>query len=332
MDARKFESKNWNKLTTGKKLAELQKVEKEMARLQNRAERTIVLSDLGGNTLGAYRMQTPDKLYINKEILKGNVPYSNYQALNTVIHEGRHAWQDDIVNGKILDNNVSMEQINDWRINSAYLGGVYNKPDIGYTEYRFQPKELDANQYASGKLDELGINFKNDKAYLEYVALKAEQQYRYENVAKLKYGNEFQKVICENMHKDYQQKVASKQIEINKEIKRIKSTIHEPNMQKTLLNRPILSRSNKTLVDRYGKTNDYREDIFKFQSSSTYENPNARSVLEFGNVNSRDKNIITNSLERGNDKTRSMGRGDIGSNKGETRGGQNHSGGKGRNR
>ena len=86
---------------------------------------------------------------------------SNFRALETVLHEDIHAWQNQCVEGVIstgnpalveqyASNNFTLSYVPDenggTRLGSHYLNGVTEKS--GYYLYYFQSTERDAHQYA----------------------------------------------------------------------------------------------------------------------------------------------------------------------------------------
>ena len=176
MDA--FHSENWERLNFDSRVSALQHLENQSASEQGRSARTIEPSffekdENGFTTVGYYSPEEQDKLFINQDAINSNSPY---QAMSTVLHEGRHAYQDDIVNDRTsTDKNMDpadaqlVDQNKDvWEKNMQ--DDVYFSPKEGdsFSEYRYQPIEADANNYSDAKMAEFGEKFGDDFNYLEW--------------------------------------------------------------------------------------------------------------------------------------------------------------------
>ncbi|TCS94854.1 hypothetical protein [Hazenella coriacea] len=72
----------------------------------------------------------------------------SYNIVETVIHEGRHAYQHyALENPEIHPDHKELEL---WRKNTRHMGGVYLSPMYDFMYY-YQAIERDANQYADQK-------------------------------------------------------------------------------------------------------------------------------------------------------------------------------------
>lgn len=91
---------------------------------------------------------------------------ANMQALNTVIHENVHCWQDQIVDGTIKcedDNLKTQYQANDFTTSAVFNEGRYHlgcqylsgQSSTGFYTYYFQSTERDAFRFAEIKTDEI---------------------------------------------------------------------------------------------------------------------------------------------------------------------------------
>ncbi|MCM1352934.1 MAG: hypothetical protein NC250_09420, partial [Alistipes senegalensis] len=78
------------------------------------------------------------------------------EILDTLIHEGRHAYQDYNMNEREVHPRRS--EIDSWRENEScgYYSG--DASELGARLYRFQPQETDARQFAQDVIEKL-----NDK-------------------------------------------------------------------------------------------------------------------------------------------------------------------------
>lgn len=189
-----------------------QKLENAMAASQNRKARIVTPVYMTGedkDIAGYYDGGDPSKIAINKRMIMED--YRRYDNCDTIIHEGRHAFQDDCIVGKAYIGNIEdVNKISDWHKNFYQ----YHEPDKtnNNVKYRFQPVEKDAYEYANKEFDKLTENVKDRDLY-DYkhardiennnIKLKAEQIYgkNYEEKIKneinssyeKKYGNSYKK-------------------------------------------------------------------------------------------------------------------------------------------
>lgn len=150
-------SDKWPSLSVEEKVAVLQSVENEMA----------VQSERHPCSVNAIPIDSKDDKYIefgNYSFLSKNININSNQLehgskygdnygehLDTILHEGRHAYQDQAVNELIQHNNLS--EVEKWRENM--------KPEH-YIEYEQNPKayfhqpiEKDAFSFASNMAEEI---------------------------------------------------------------------------------------------------------------------------------------------------------------------------------
>ena len=153
----------WTSLNVEQKLAVLQSVEYKEASRVGRLPCNIVgevIDDSdGGITLGYFDTETKD-IKINTSQLEADSKYGNNyrEHLDTVLHEGRHAYQDQCING--LNINESPDITKRWE--KDYNN--YISPEEGHTsEYKDQFIERDASIYAEYK--SLGVE--KDKLNME---------------------------------------------------------------------------------------------------------------------------------------------------------------------
>lgn len=167
MSLSSFRSENWEQLTSEQRLAELQEVENNLAAEQGRNAKKVIKQhyephrdeqgEVAGITLGEYgrsEEQPEGAIYINEDVLARDD--CSYECLETVIHEGRHAYQDDHSENEEWNHNMS---------------GGYQDPNQENTDrvdYRFQPVEADANDYADTKMAEYSSEFQGDATHNDY--------------------------------------------------------------------------------------------------------------------------------------------------------------------
>ena len=102
-----------------------------------------------------------ERLMISTSLLMDDSYESYKETLNTLLHEGRHAYQ--YYNLDVQQVEPNSELVNSWRANLEILGydnGERPYPDyldLGYWEYYTQPVEVDARVYAATGLEAMGL-------------------------------------------------------------------------------------------------------------------------------------------------------------------------------
>lgn len=157
-----FQTNKWGWLSGNEKLSRLQSLENSMAAEQGRLPREV--TTYHGEGCGYYDRNDPGKLYINEDYIYSTTPGEQYDAMNTVIHEGRHAYQHDCIDGRI-SHNESEDTLSMWNKNNE----IYNVPDDNFSRYRFQPIEVDANDYADSKMEAFNDFYGKDANYRNYI-------------------------------------------------------------------------------------------------------------------------------------------------------------------
>jgi hypothetical protein len=133
----------WDKLSGQNKAAVLQSVENEVARREMRQPCNISLFSKppqnGSISAGYYDPKSGD-IKLNAYHLTENPT----ECLNTVLHEGRHDYQNKAVKGEI--NHHNQAELKAWRDNMQ--PGHYIDPEKNRWAYYRQPIEADARNYA----------------------------------------------------------------------------------------------------------------------------------------------------------------------------------------
>jgi hypothetical protein len=134
----------WQQAGINNRIAALQTAENRLAEEQGRPPCTVVdfVGEQGQN--GYFVCNTPDVIHINGSLINSDTPH---QALETIAHEGRHAYQYHCINNPIQHPEVKIGQLNEWKSNFEN----YKTPEFdGYDKYFSQSIEVDARQYAAG--------------------------------------------------------------------------------------------------------------------------------------------------------------------------------------
>lgn len=166
----KFEK--WNKLNLDEKVEVLNNVEKNIAAIEHRPPLKVFAEKMGPNNLG-YQCSELHKIAINKSIIESHDPLSHRRIVETIIHEGRHAYQHYNVEVKTIHESVA--EVETWKKNffdpyykyyqdrGQKIWIKYNDGsvhDIGFRFYAQQPVETDARNFTAdttSKLEKKGI-------------------------------------------------------------------------------------------------------------------------------------------------------------------------------
>lgn len=146
-----LQPERWAALDSGQRLIVLQDVENTMAGIQRRPPATIGTESMGANTFGGFD-PTTGSITLNADHMTSDI--SPQEHLDTIIHEGRHAFQQFAISNPdaVADSNVTGE----WAENMA----DYLSPDLyGQEAYATQPVEADAASYANRIISMMGGRF-----------------------------------------------------------------------------------------------------------------------------------------------------------------------------
>jgi len=214
---------NWDKLSDHKRLKVLQVIENKTAKEEGRKRRKIKTEYLEEGVKGTFRDNEPHRIYIDINFLKeGNV----YNVIDTVFHEGRHAYQYDVTHGEIPEGKLSPNiktQKSIWVANNE----IYN--DSKDYDYRFQPKEDDTNNFALKKTKEIfkQSNKANEEKFKEFLREKSTETENYRYNARKKYdGDNYKQEISKEIQRKYERNVgirayAKEYQELQKELNKL---------------------------------------------------------------------------------------------------------------
>ncbi len=188
----------WKQASYYGRLNLLQGIENHIAQRDGRSTREVEPIQMESDREhGYYDSRTPDYIYINRNFLIRDD--CNYSAVDTVLHEGRHAYQDDVIKG-IVAHDESERAL--WEKN--FKPGVYNDPESGpYYEYRYQPIEVDANDFASKEIKDIHSFIGEDKAYDEYLDNRDRNDKFAEYEAILDYGEDYKEELKKEVEKKH---------------------------------------------------------------------------------------------------------------------------------
>lgn len=114
-----FHTSNWRKLSFEERLEALQMLENDYAKKQGRAPRIVEAEKMEGLEYMGYYNPKQDLIKINEDHVKRD-DY-NYCCVETVIHEGRHAYQIDVIQyGSSSEDQMEVQK---WAENAVALQG-----------------------------------------------------------------------------------------------------------------------------------------------------------------------------------------------------------------
>jgi hypothetical protein len=194
-----FESSSWKILSVAQRVKALQEIEDVMATRHGRQSRTVSPSNSIDDDLGAYCPNNPDFLFINYDLIKSDT--DSYLALETVMHEGRHAYQDDCVTGKIAPLPEDRMKVSSWAHNMPEREGYYE--DTDYIIYRYQPTEIDTNDFTKDAMGSFGGHCQHDSMYQQYCLQRETADLRAETRARRDFGEDYKTEIAQIIEDKY---------------------------------------------------------------------------------------------------------------------------------
>lgn len=158
---------HWSKLSLEERAEVLNRIEQKIAEIEHRPPVKVVVEPMKPNSLG-YHSNTEHKIALNSRYVGLNDSNAHREVLDTIIHEGRHAYQRYNVDVKCIHESIS--EVKQWEKNFydpewgyySYRGQkIYvpfndgKKHDVGFRLYANQPVEIDARNFASDVLRRL---------------------------------------------------------------------------------------------------------------------------------------------------------------------------------
>lgn len=177
----KFKLRKWKKYTSVKRLAILQALENKMAKKQHRDPIPVVVHEQSDwNCFGMFTTSYGEKkIYVHENLILN--PAYRFHALETIIHEGRHATQFEMINKKLHWYNFKAKSF------KKNFQGYVSATDDSLL-YNNQAVERDAQSYTIKMLQKLSYKYRNER---DFDITLRRNQYRYEHAddeARKKYG------------------------------------------------------------------------------------------------------------------------------------------------
>ena len=149
---------NWKNLTIEQRSDLLNAIESRIAQIEHRPPLPIKVKDMDPRTFG-YQDSYNKLIALNSRYVMSDSKEAYRDVIDTIIHEGRHAYQHYNVDQKCVHDSLS--EVNTWRENfydpkyRYYSGNTLvvigpNKiGDVGFRLYYYQPVEIDARNFAA---------------------------------------------------------------------------------------------------------------------------------------------------------------------------------------
>ena len=163
---------NWVNLSPAERVSVLNKVEMQLAKIEHRPFLRVDSELMAPKTFG-YQSAGEHKIALNSLYVNANRPEIHREVIDTIIHEGRHAYQHYNVDVRCIHE--SMYEVGQWRENFynpkygyySYHGQKIEIPfggdkhyDAAWRLYYYQPVEIDARKFAGdvmSRLEESGF-------------------------------------------------------------------------------------------------------------------------------------------------------------------------------
>lgn len=166
----KFE--NWCKLSLEQKKDVLNRIEQHVAAIEHRPALRVDIEEMKPKTMG-YQSASRHKIALNSLYVNSNNPNVHREVIDTILHEGRHAYQHYNVDVKCIHESAA--EVSTWRENFydpelKYYQSTgqrimirYNDGRLHNVDYRLyyqQPVETDARNFAKDimiRLEKKGV-------------------------------------------------------------------------------------------------------------------------------------------------------------------------------
>ena len=138
----------WKELPFDERVDLLQNIENEVALIAHRPSCPIQTESLGKGYFGYYSPESKT-ITINSDYIQSNDISDYKEVLDTIIHEGRHAYQ----YYNLTEREVHPRQgdISNWKANE-FDYGYQDAKTQGFAAYFLQPQEADARAFAEDVL------------------------------------------------------------------------------------------------------------------------------------------------------------------------------------
>ena len=144
-----LEFSEWKELSFNERVDVLQRVENEVSRIAHRPACPIQTENLGKGYFGYYAPESKT-ITINSNYIQSNEISDYKEVLDTIIHEGRHAYQYYNLTGREV--HPRQGDLSNWKANE-FEYGYQDVAFYGFKAYEMQPLETDARSFAENVLN-----------------------------------------------------------------------------------------------------------------------------------------------------------------------------------
>lgn len=178
----RFKLRKWKRYSSQKRLRVLQALENKMAKKQHREPIDVVVHERSDwNCLGMFSWSNNSaKIYVHEKLIL-NIP-DRFAALETIIHEGRHATQHIIA----FKENIPWWNFRAKRWKKNFSGYVSSSDDR--LLYNNQEVERDAQKYTIKMLKKLEYKYRYEDDFYKTLQMNEYRYNKADEEAKEKYG------------------------------------------------------------------------------------------------------------------------------------------------
>lgn len=147
---------NWEQMSLDERVNALQAFENDIAQIEHRDALPVVCEEMKENVYG-YFYEGDMLLHLNACYLEDDDYESYLTTMDTLFHEGRHAYQYANISGEhVVEQN--QEYVKVWEMNFNENEWGYRSVEIyGYEDYFMQPIEVDARAFAGEVMNQIGL-------------------------------------------------------------------------------------------------------------------------------------------------------------------------------
>lgn len=178
----KFKLRKWSKYSSQKRLAILQALENKLAKKNHRSPIDVVVHERADwNCLGMFAVENGKRMiYVHENLILD--PSLRFHALETIIHEGRHATQyAAVMRSKLHWWNIREKR---WKANfSGYFSSAEDR-----IMYNNQEVERDAQRYTIRMLEKLEYKYQNEDDFYKTMRRNKLRFEKADDDARKKYG------------------------------------------------------------------------------------------------------------------------------------------------
>lgn len=146
-----LEFKDWKESSFEERVEALQKLEDKVSEIAHRPSCYLNVQDLGEGNYGYFDPNTKE-ITLNSSYINSDNFADYKETLDTVLHEGRHAYQDyNITEREVHPRGTEVEN---WRLNNNGDLGYLDAQTWGFELYQYQPMEADARAFAGDAINQ----------------------------------------------------------------------------------------------------------------------------------------------------------------------------------